>query len=215
MKSVSLLLFLIIVAAGIVSPKYGFYQHALADDIAYEAGCIRGNGPLTIIAVNVIQATKRSPFILPSRFVQSGNEQIVSLARQITKGKRTDEEKSKAIFDWMTHNISYDYDEYQKNMLQIYFTYKSALETLNDKKGICMDYARLNAALHRAAGIEAKIVYGDGHAWNQVKLDGIWVDQDTTYGSGYTDETTHRFVQQYNAKYFSQTDKRWEGEFEW
>lgn len=78
-----------------------------------------------------------------------------------------------------------------------------------------MGYARLNAALHRAAGIEAKVVYGEEHAWNQVKINGLWQDQDTTYGAGYIDKNTHQFIPTYNPIYFAYAEKRWEGEFEW
>ncbi len=216
MRNVSLLLFLIMIVTGVLSPKYGMYRHALADEIAYKAGTIRGdNNPLTKAAFHVIQATKRSPYLLPSSLVQSNSIEIIHLAKEITKGKRTDKEKSKAIYGWMTHHISYDYGEYQRLETDHDFTYESALDTLKERKGICMGYSRLNAALHRAAGIEAKIVYGEEHAWNQVKINGIWEDQDTTYGSGYTDVTTHQFVANYNEKYFAWTDKRWEGEYEW
>lgn len=215
MKNVSTLLLLIIFAGGVLSPKYGFYQHALANEIAYQAGYIRGEGPFSNVAVSIIQATNRSPYLLPSKMVQSDNSAIIQLAKKITEGKKTDEEKSTAIYDWMTHHITYDSQEYQNELAKTQFTYKTALETLNDRKGICVDYSNLNAALHRAVGIEAKIVYGEGHAWNQVNLNSVWIDQDTTYGSGYTDNTTHLFIQQFNESYFSYTNKRWEGEFEW
>lgn len=215
MRMVLLILFLIIGVTGIVSPKYGVIRHALADQIAYQAGSIRGDGPFAIVAVNVIEATKRSPYLLPSELVQSDSTQIIVLAKQITKGKKTDTEKSKAIFYWMTHHIAYDYQEYENDEGRSQFIYKGALETLMEGKGICMDYALLNAALHRAVGIEAKIVYGEGHAWNQVELNGIWVDQDTTYGAGYIDDVTHQFVQQYNEKYFSYSDMKWEGNCPW
>jgi transglutaminase-like putative cysteine protease len=215
MKHVLAILLLIVVVLGLISPKYGFYRHAIADEIAYQAGSIRGDNPFTKVADQVIQITDRSPYLLPSQFIQSTDPKIVQLANEITRGKTTDAAKSRAIYDWMTQHITYDYEEYQKWEEDNHFNYETALETLNKGKGICMDYARLNAALHRAVGIEAKIVYGEEHAWNQVKINGLWQDQDTTYGAGYIDENTHQFVQAYTPIYFAHADKRWEGEFEW
>jgi transglutaminase-like putative cysteine protease len=215
MKHVLTSLLLIVVVLGFLSPKYGFYQHAIADEIANHAGSFRGENPLTNVAVKVIQVTNRSPYLLPSQVVQSTDPQIVQLAKEITNGKKTNEEKSRAIYDWMTHHITYDVEEYKWWKSDNNYVYASALETLQKGKGLCMGYARLNAALHRAAGIEAKIVYGQEHAWNQIKLGGKWQNQDTTFGAGYLDMKKNQFVQSHNPIYFAYTEKRQEGEFEW
>lgn len=133
MKSVMVFLLLIVAVLGLISPNYGFYRHAIADEIAYQAGSVRGENPFTKVAVQVIQVTNRSPYILPSQFIQSSNPQIIQLAKKITKGKMTSAEKSRAIYDWMTHHITYDYKEYQKWEVDNHYTYASALDTL--KKG--------------------------------------------------------------------------------
>jgi transglutaminase-like putative cysteine protease len=215
MKQVLTLLSLIIVVLGLVSPKYGFYEHAIADEIANQAGSIRGDNPLTNVAVKVIRATDRSPYLLPSQVVESTNPKIVQLAQEITKGKKTDTEKSQAIYDWITHNITYSMSEYNWWKSDNNYVYATALQTLNKRSGICMGFARLDAALHRAVGIEAKIVYGQEHAWNEIKLDGKWQTQDTTYGAGYVDESTGKFIQAYSPEYFSHADKKEQGQFEW
>lgn len=214
MRKLLFLLLFIVVVMGILSPKYGFYQHAIADEIAFQAGSLRGENPFTNVAVHVIQAEKCSPFLLPSRVVESDSPEIVRLAKEITKGKRTDIEKSKAIYDWVIRHVTYDDAEYERFKSGKNFSYGTALQTLKTGKGICMEYARLDAALHRAVGIEAKIVYGEEHAWNEIKLAGKWQPQDPTYGSGYLDEETHQFVHDYSEKYFSHSDMKWEGDFE-
>lgn len=173
MKHVLAILLFIVVVLGLISPNYGFYRHALADGIAYQAGSLRGDSPFTKVAVQVIKVTNRSPYLLPSQVIQSTDQRIVQLAKEITKGKTTTAAKSRAIYDWMTHHITYDVEEFRKWETDKNYTYESALDTLNKGKGICMGYARLNAALHRAVGIEAKIVYGEAHAWNQVKINGV------------------------------------------
>src|SRR5690606_32694346 len=53
--------------------------------------------------------------LLPSSYVQSDHPRIMELAQQITKGKQSDNEKTKAIHDWVTSNIAYDVDSYYSN----------------------------------------------------------------------------------------------------
>jgi transglutaminase/protease-like cytokinesis protein 3 len=86
---------------------------------------------------------------------------------------------------------------------------------LNSKLAMCMGYSRLNAALHRAAGIEAKVVFGEGHAWNEIKINGKWQTQDTTYAAGFLNEVSQTFIKQYMPLYFSKTDVMKEGEYDW
>jgi transglutaminase-like putative cysteine protease len=216
MKHVLTLLLLIAVVLGLISPKYGFYTHAIADEIANHAGSIRGENPFTNVAVKVIQVTNRSPYLLPSKIIESTDPQIIQLANEITQGKTTDAAKSYAIYNWVTHHITYNVLEYKWWQEDFkHYTYPSALETLKKGSGICMGFARLNAALHRAVGIEAKIVFGQEHAWNQIKLDGRWQNQDTTYGAGYINTNNNQFIQAYNPIYFSYEGMEQEGEFQW
>ncbi len=72
----------------------------------------------------------------------------------------------------------------------------NASEILNWNKGVCSDYSILFAALCRAAGIPAKLIYGlplqsmvtksngvidTAHEWNEIKLPGYgWVPVDAT-----------------------------------
>lgn len=120
-------------------------------------------------------------YLTPSHNVQSDDQEIVDLANKITKGLDSDMEKSRAIHDWIVDNIHYDLASYNTD----------ALEVLQEKSGVCEGYSTLNAALHRAVGLEAKVVHGlaftqqtdswEGHAWNEVYLDNRWVIEDVTW----------------------------------
>ena len=66
----------------------------------------------------------------------------------------------------------------------------SAGEVLRTKSGDCTEHSALFAALSRAAGIPAKMVYGvvlnpGGefffHNWNEVFADGKWISVDSTF----------------------------------
>jgi transglutaminase-like putative cysteine protease len=109
-------------------------------------------------------------------------------AGELTRGLNSDSEKIKAIYDYITENISYD----ETKLGKVGSNYIPSIDdTIAKKSGICYDYASLFAAMLRSAGIPAKLVKGytpnvDGyHAWNEVymKDSGEWVVIDTTYDS--------------------------------
>lgn len=168
---------------------------------------------MTTMVHSILSVIEPNEYILPSSLVQSHHPEIKELANELTKGLKTNEEKSKAIYIWVASNISYDVEAFFNDPQNP--RYYSSLETLRERKALCSGYAHLNAALHRAIGIEAKVVYGEGHAWNEVKLSGVWQEQDPTYGSGSLDMENQIFVPQYKEQYFSSVDLITEGVFPW
>jgi len=66
----------------------------------------------------------------------------------------------------------------------------TALSVLRDGKGQCQGYSEAFAAIMIVSGIEARVVSGKAfdaqmrfmpHAWNQVKIDGVWYHVDVTW----------------------------------
>ncbi|MCQ4924468.1 transglutaminase-like domain-containing protein [Tissierella carlieri] len=111
-------------------------------------------------------------------------EKVIELAQSLTKGKNTDMEKIESIYKYIVNNIKYDYNKI-KGLSNDYVP--EIDKVLDDKSGICYDYAALFAGMLRSLGIPTKLVKGyksdlkEYHAWNQVLLDGNWVVIDTTY----------------------------------
>lgn len=167
----------------------------------------------TTMVNSILSFTDGSEYILPSKLVQSHHPEIQQLADELTMGLKTDEEKSRAIYKWVASNISYDTESYFSDPTNP--RYYSSLETLRNKQALCSGYANLNAALHRSVGIEVRVVYGEGHAWNEVKISDRWQEQDPTYGSGGLDMNNKSFIPQFNEQYFSSADLRREGIFPW
>jgi transglutaminase/protease-like cytokinesis protein 3 len=126
---------------------------------------------------------KRNVYRLPSKYIQSDSKEIIDLSKSIVAGKTNDYDKAKAIHDWVSKNISYDFDNYYKGTI----TDDTALEALHKKLTVCNGYAKLYAALARAAGIPTKYVtgtaFGEGHAWNKSLINGKWINIDTTWDS--------------------------------
>jgi transglutaminase-like putative cysteine protease len=139
-----------------------------------------------------------SAYLGPTYGVQSDDSVILSLADRLTDGIDDDYEKARIIHDWVAGNIWYDNDAVRTGRHDD----NTALGTLRLGHAVCEGYARLTAALLRAAHIPAKFVYGyalgiDGnewpskdmnmqdsnHAWNEAFIDGRWVIIDTTWDS--------------------------------
>jgi len=72
------------------------------------------------------------------------------------------------------------------------------------RTGVCLGYANLYHALAARMGLESHVVLGharagagdrgEGHAWNAVRLAGKDYLLDATWGSGYLDSGSGRFV---------------------
>ena len=106
----------------------------------------------------------------------------VELADEICANCNTDEEKVKAIYEWMIHNFEYDYE------CEPIVQYFNVRKTLSTRKGICYDFAHLFTALCRSQNIPCHVVNGDKrdnaqyhHTWNRVHFDGSWWSMDVTF----------------------------------
>ena len=103
-----------------------------------------------------------------------------------------DIESFKALWSYIIRNIVYDKDKYS-NINNLYGYVPSIVNTYNERKGICYDYASFMAATLRSFGLPVKLItgycptyYGDGyHAWNEVYIDGKWILVDVTYDAAY------------------------------
>jgi len=145
-------------------------------------------------------------YLAPSAYVDSDHEEVRALAESLAGSSMTDMEIIEAIHSWAASNIEYDYSAYVDGVN----TLRTASETINCKKGTCRDYSFVVAALARAAGIPAKVVYGSAgasdngwkpqlHAWNELYADGRWVKVDSTWDAGYIKEG--RFVASLSDNY--------------
>jgi transglutaminase/protease-like cytokinesis protein 3 len=144
---------------------------------------------------------------------KSAATSVDRLAVVLARGAKTDREKARVIYRWITKNITYD--------THAFFSGNPgdmrAGNVLKTMKGVCDGYAQLFAALAQSMGLEAERIGGnskgygyvvgsriDGpgnHAWNAVKIDGTWQLVDCTWGAGCID-TKKNFVERFNDYYF-------------
>ena len=92
-------------------------------------------------------------FLKPDRLVPV-NGQIKRLAKEITKGKNSQIEKIRTIYDYIIDTLTYSKDDPKICGLG------DSLLTLQHKKGICTDYHSLFISLVRSLGILAKFEIG-------------------------------------------------------
>lgn len=126
-------------------------------------------------------------------YLQFGNKKVKTLALEITKGARTNDEKALKILNWVRENIPYKTDE--KNYGKGEF-WALPTETLLKKSGDCEDQAFLIHSLALNAGIpwENLKTYGGlvsagtgaatgGHGWTVYKResDNEWIALDACY----------------------------------
>jgi hypothetical protein len=130
-------------------------------------------------------------FLRPGPFIQSDDQKIQTLAREIAGSHDAPLEKVRKLVEWVYKNID------KRPVLSL----PDALSTLDNRVGDCNEHAVLLAALARAAGIpcrvEAGLVYLKGrfyyHAWNIVYL-GRWITVDAVYDQVPADVSHIRFV---------------------
>lgn len=121
---------------------------------------IRASNPEFFADFTPADGAVDSGWLAAGNGIESDNSQIINLAAQITQNLENDWEKASAITRWVAANIRYDASAANRN--------SGALQALQSRTGVCEDYAALSAALARAAGIPARVVYGytdNGNNW--------------------------------------------------
>jgi uncharacterized membrane protein required for colicin V production len=119
-------------------------------------------------------------------------QDIVAAAVKVTEGEHGDEAKARALYNWVGSRVAYDWDKVKAYEERGEWREQNPQQTFATRKGVCIDYARLYAAMARAVNLDVKVVTGLGydgrggygpHAWNEVYLteQKRWVPLDPTW----------------------------------
>ena len=138
---------------------------------------------------------------------------LLKLVSDLTKNTKTDLEKSRAIYFWITENIAYDYKTFNKNKRSKSFKCKGKLDcdlkiiewknkiltrVLDKKMAICSGYSDLFKKMCEIAKVDCLVVEGYvktepnqigkmgvlDHAWNALIIDNKYYYLDLTWASG-------------------------------
>lgn len=115
-------------------------------------------------------------------------KEVDSVVGRIIKAGMSDVQKVKAINDYMVKSGKYDYDALnalkagkQEKFIHAWTPYG----ILIDKKAVCGGYAKTFKVLADKAGLESVYITGktngESHAWNKVKVNGVWKLIDVTW----------------------------------
>lgn len=104
-------------------------------------------------------------------------EDINEFVAQCVGNATTEREKAEAVHEGLRDIIRYDYYECSK--------YSTPSECLKNAAHLnCADTSRLTTACMKAAGLQAEVVWGPGHFWTQIQIDGQGVYSDLTGCTG-------------------------------
>jgi len=115
-------------------------------------------------------------FLLPNAYIQSDMPELQALARTIIGSEKDTLKAALKLERWVTENMKFD--------LGIVLAPSS--EIFKNRRGTCVGYATLLAALTRAVGIPSRIVMGyvyvlgmfGGHAWTEIWIGESWIPID-------------------------------------
>ena len=120
-----------------------------------------------------------APYLLPNQYVNyTASSKAVAKAKELV-GTETDVlKKVELVYNYVVNNLTYD----TQKAATVKSGYLPVLDTvLEQKKGICFDYASLMAGMLRSQGVPCKLVVGyagtASHAWINVWSEETgWVD---------------------------------------
>ncbi len=123
------------------------------------------------------------------------DEKVSSILKNILRDSMTQDQKEKAIHDYIVANVVYDKA----------LTKYSAYNALYDGTAVCEGYALLAYKMLNKAGIENRLVLGnvdegsdDNHIWNLVNLNGKWYQLDCTWDDPVPDVPNRVCYDYYN-----------------
>ena len=120
-----------------------------------------------------------APFLRPNQYVNYTNApNTVLLGAELTLGLEHPLDKVAAVYDHVIHNFSYDYEK-AETVKSGYLPDLDAV--LEQRTGICFDYAALMTAMLRSQEVPCKLVVGYAgeiyHAWISVWTEeNGWID---------------------------------------
>lgn len=128
--------------------------------------------------------------------VEGNPDQLVAY---LIKPAKTDEQKARVIYRWLTSRFTYDVASFQTRN----YRRQTLDQLLISRSGVCDGYAVAFHELGKKAGLTTRIVEGRAkggsngeqfadqqanHAWNMVLINGQWKVVDATWGAGHVDD---------------------------
>ena len=121
---------------------------------------------------------------------------------QVLEDGMSDLEKETAIYNWVVHNVDYDWT-HQNILLPTPRESFTPYGGLVNHTAVCLGYAATFQLLCDLAGVECITVVGaafgsrEDHAWNMVRLNGNWYCLDVTWDANYREQLELDWPEEY------------------
>jgi transglutaminase-like putative cysteine protease len=123
-----------------------------------------------------IETEANAEYLRPNEYVQSDLPEIRRVAQSVVGGETDILAAGLKLERWVAENMTFD----------LGIAMAPASELIKNRKGTCVGYATLLAALARAAGIPSRVVLGyvyalgmfGGHAWTEILAGENWAPLD-------------------------------------
>lgn len=172
---------------------------------------ISGNQYATALSTEITADITNSfgPFLYPNQYVTFTQEnEACRLAAQLAETTDSDLDVISNVYNYIIANITYDYEK-AENIESGYIPDVDSV--LTEKKGICLDYSCLMAAMLRSQRIPTQVEVGYAgdvyHAWISIYVADVgWVNgiiqfdgrdwqlMDPTTAAGNGDEALQKFI---------------------
>ena len=143
-------------------------------------------------------------------------DSAVSVLEDITNSEMSDREIAAAVHDYLVMNTIYEDDAETSDQIDYLAT---AHSILIQNQGQCQGYAEAYTLMLTLSGVECRIVSGSAldqsakyqpHAWNQVKIDGVWYHVDVTWDDPIPD-TGNQVI----STYLLRSDEFFDRDHDW
>ncbi len=160
------------------------------NNISTRAEYINWNSDIKSVFQEYLENFQNQPVV-----ISLVNEEVQYAVDSFIEDNMTNYEKIKALYDYVSNRVSYDYDN-------MYAGKNHCIPSvfLNNKT-VCEGYALAMTLLLDKAGITNIPVSGPNHAWNIVQINDIWLQIDATWddiGSEARIEYFLRTADEYN-----------------
>lgn len=118
--------------------------------------------------------------------------EVETVLNNLNVGGKSAYEKTEAVYHYLVSTVTYDHDNLKDDSYKLKYT---AYAALLNKTAVCQGYAVALYRLLMELQVPCRVIGGtsgdEGHAWNIVRLGGLWYNADSTWdASNYTSEGT-------------------------
>lgn len=137
--------------------------------------------------------TRSMYYVTPAQ-EQELNAKVQQILQELNLTGKSDFEKVQAIYQYVCDHADYNDEAALQGASGEYRTAYSAYGVLVEGSGVCQGYCTAIYRLMLQAGIDCRVISGDMHGWNIVKLDGLYYNLDATWDGQNAETTSNYFL---------------------